>query len=186
MPLTTKQRRILSEIDVIASRAGQDHWNIENYEKDARTPKSDLMKRQLIIGEVITTYIYVDELLSVVICNAFFSKTTFKKLWRTKKFKAFAYHVLENLYPLQKMRLVHDLREVPRDLRDSIERLNAVRNALAHSFFPENRRSYRQHGKVVYRDKDVFSVAGFEAFARDRDELIRYLIHRAFGIRPDY
>jgi hypothetical protein len=110
---------------------------------------------------------------------------SFKQLWRTKKFSAFAYHVLDNLYPLQKMSLVHELKPVPKNIRETLNRLNALRNALAHSFFPENRKAYKAAKAVLYKQHDIFSAEGFDTFQSDARELIDYLFKRAFGFSPN-
>ncbi|WFU82989.1 hypothetical protein QA645_09705 [Bradyrhizobium sp. CIAT3101] len=189
MALTKLQRRLIVEIEHIASSAGQDYRNIEQYEEAARTPKLNSIKRQMIIGSVVGRYTLADELLSTIICHVYFKKPrksfSFRQLWGTKKFSAFAYHVLDNLYPLQKMSLVHELRPVPKNIRDILNRLNALRNALAHSFFPENRKSYRAAKAVIYRDHDIFTVEGFEVFEADGQDLIDFLLERAYGVKPD-
>src|ERR1700730_15625224 len=158
MALTKTQRDLFRDIRSIEERSAQNHWDIESFSPESRTQYLLSMKRQLIIGEVVKTYTFIDELLSVIICHAYFrkpkSQMSFQKLWRTKKFSAFAYHVLDNLYPLQKTKLVHELRSIPKSHRDTIDRLNALRNALSHSFFPENRKVYKAHKAVVYQGKD--------------------------------
>lgn len=140
--LTKRHKKQLAEIDLIATRAGLDHWNIEDYEPEARTIRLNIIKDSLIRSEVIMRYTFLDECLAIIICHAYFpdapKNSDFRPLWRTKKFRAFAHHILDSLYLLNKMRLVNDLKPVSNDVRDFVERLNALRNALAHSFFPEN------------------------------------------------
>jgi hypothetical protein len=70
--LTPKQRQLQREIEEIAESIGMDHWNIEKYPADARTPKLGVMKMQLIRGEIITKYTLIDEFLTVIICNYYF------------------------------------------------------------------------------------------------------------------
>jgi hypothetical protein len=187
--LTKAQRKIIADIKQLASTAGQDFWDIESYEEAARTPKLNIMRRQVVIGDVIGRYTLADELLSNIICHVYFKRPrkgfSYRQLWRTKKFSAFAYHVLDNLYPLQKMSLVHEIKPVPKNIRDTLNRLNALRNALAHSFFPENRKNYRAAKAVIYRDHDIFSTNGFELFAADAQELIDFLLERAYGVNPN-
>ena len=59
-----------------------------------------------------------------------------------------------------------------------MERLNAVRNAVAHSFFPENRYQYRTHKKVLYQGL----IEGFTLFQDECQSIIDYLVKRAFGV----
>jgi len=70
--LTRTQRRLRAEIEEIASIANMDHWNILNYEEERRTPQLELMKDQLVRGEIIVTYTFIDELLSDIIVNKYF------------------------------------------------------------------------------------------------------------------
>jgi hypothetical protein len=82
---------------------------------------------------------------------------------------------------LGKLRLVHDLKPIAPGARDIVEKLNAVRNAVAHSFYPENRYQFRKHKKVLWRDVDIFSFTGFSAFDLDCQQAVDYFMHRAFG-----
>ena len=59
-----------------------------------------------------------------------------------------------------------------RKLGSLIERVNALRNALAHSFFPENRRQYAGHRKVIYLGEDVFTLRGLLVFEDDSQRAI--------------
>jgi len=187
MALTKKQRRLRTEIEEIADVIGMDHWKIEAYTPDTRTVFLELIRNKLVRSEIIIKYTLIDELLSVIICHFYFKKPdkefSFRKLWKTKRFRIFNHHILEELYLLNKLRLVRAIREVPKEIRDNIERVNAVRNAVAHSFFPENRRQYLALKKVVYRGIDIFTKQGIERFEEDFETIREYLHQRAFGPR---
>jgi hypothetical protein len=186
VPLTKRQRQLRAEIEEIAALACMDHWNILEYEEERRTTQLQMMKDQLVRSVVIMKYTFIDELMSNIICHKYFERPpiafSYRGLWRTKGFKAFAHHMLDGLYLLQKTRLVHDLRAIPSEYRQTIERLNALRNAIAHSFFPENRYQYRLQKKVTYRDLDILTVQGFTQFQNDCQSVIDYLVKRAFGV----
>jgi len=51
--------------------------------------------------------------------------------------------------------------------------LNELRNALAHSFFPENRRV-----KPGWKGADIFSRAGFDQFWDDMGEVSDFFVER--------
>jgi hypothetical protein len=70
--LTPKQRRLKTEIDAISAAVRMDHWNILDYEEDARTAILGVMKVQLVRGEIITKYTLIDEFLSVIITHYLF------------------------------------------------------------------------------------------------------------------
>jgi hypothetical protein len=97
VPLTRTQNRLRAEIEQIASMSGMDHWNILQFDKEGRTTRLQLIKNQLVRGHVITAYTYIDELLSFIICAAYFKRPNrdmiYTQQWRTKKFQAFAHHL---------------------------------------------------------------------------------------------
>jgi hypothetical protein len=61
-------------------------------------------------------------------------------------------------------------------------RINDVRNALAHSFFPENRRRYTPDKKVMYKGVHLFTKEGVQKFEDDFAIASNHLIKRAFGV----
>ena len=184
--LTAKQRRLIAEFEEIAAAARIDYWNILDYEEDARTPILQIMKQQLIRGEIIMRYTLIDEFLSVIMCRYYFKspkdKFSFAQLWRTKKFQIFAHYFLDETYLLKKMAIVDAIKKIPSPVKSAIARINDVRNAVTHSFFPENRRQYRAYKKVMYRDSDVFSHEGITKFLEDAQRAEDYLMQQAFGV----
>jgi hypothetical protein len=189
MALSKRQRQLVADLKAVSSICRIDYTAVEErFDAEWRTTILELIFRKIVTGYVIDSYTFIDEQLSDIICRIYFArpknKINFKTLWRTKRFKSFVHNALDNLYPLQKMRLVSDIKEIPKEYRSTIERLNELRNALAHSFFPENRRSYRESKKVLYKGINIFSVQGVEAFDVDRQALVDYLWKRAHGKVP--
>lgn len=186
MSLNSTQRKLQAEIEEIASIVRMDHWAIEKYDADMRTTYLRAMKQQLVRSEIVIQYALIDELLSVIISKFYFrrpkSEVGFRALLRTKRFRTFSQYMLDEMYPLPKMRLANEIRALPREVRQNIERINALRNAIAHSYFPENRRQYAQHKHVTYRGEDVFSAQGVASFVADANFVTDCLVHRAFGI----
>ncbi|HXE91800.1 MAG TPA: hypothetical protein VNK82_12660 [Terriglobales bacterium] len=163
--LTRKQRTLVRELEEISELLGLDWGNIKSYEKASRTPHLERMKDHLIRGEVITQYTLIDEHLGGLICRYFFPRRSFVKLWRTKKFRNFNYYVIEPLSLMEKLRLVKAIKNVPRGVASAIERVNGLRNGLAHAFFPENLRG----SKPIYKGKDVFTLEGLKLFMEDME-----------------
>src|SRR5579884_1480979 len=103
--MTRHQRQLLDQIEEMASLLKLDYHDIAKYERDARTPVLELMRRRLVISEVVTRYTLVDEHLNARLCHYFFGrKRSFVSLWKTKRFKVFNYHVLEELSLMAKLR----------------------------------------------------------------------------------
>jgi len=189
MALTAGQRRAQRELEQIAWSIGMDHWNIDEYEDDARIPMLKVMKNRLIRGEIVMKYALIDEFLTVIICNYYFRRKVrdqpFRALWKTKKFKIFNHEIMDQIFLLQKMRIVHAIEKIPKGIRESIERINAVRNDIAHSFFPENRKAYMSAKRRLYQGDDIFTLKGVEKFEADFTAARNYLARQAYGVSWD-
>lgn len=190
MPLTRKQKKLLADISEAGCIARIDPTDIFDYDPQWRTTILELILRKIVVGYVVETYTFIDEQMSTAICRIYFKKPRqaihFGRLWKTRKFKSFVHNGLDNLYPLHKMKMLHDIKPIPNEFRDTIQRVNDACNALAHSFFPENRRSYKKHKKVMYRGVDLFTLAGLKRFEEDRQPLTDYLWFRAHGKYPSH
>jgi hypothetical protein len=169
--LSRKQRAILKEMDSIFTLVGLDVWNIGSMRKSVRTPFLEVARRAVVRGEVISQYTLIDEHLSDVLCNYFFGwGISHIRRWRTKKFQRFNHFILQELPLLKKLGLVQVIRELPRGLANDIERINTLRNGMAHAFFPENLRRPR----AAYKNHDIFSLDGLKIFLEDSSRIHKY------------
>lgn len=185
--LTNLQRQIIADYDALAAPARIDAEQLPDDTED-RTLRLRLVFHEWVRGQVIMKYTLIDEYLACIIANYYFGKPLechYGKLWRKKKFKLFNHHVLDELYLGKKKDLVHAIRPLPRGISDKIMKINDVRNALAHSFFPQNRRRYRgkarrvAYGGVTYGDIDIFTRPGIEKFLSDASDVLEALHGRA-------
>jgi hypothetical protein len=177
--LTSHQKRLLAEMKEIADLTRLDYTNIQEYDPEERTTRLKFMKNQLIRSQIIMDYTFTDEMLGAAICHYFFGKKKgFIKLWKTNKFRNFNHYVLEVLSLTEKLRLVKAICKVPKGVASNIEALNALRNGLAHAFFPENLRS----AKPIYKGKDIFTVEGLRTFIADMGKVSDFFLHHNFGI----
>jgi hypothetical protein len=173
--LTRRQRKLMEELHEIASRLKLNYDDIGDYDPDERTTRLELIKRQIIIGEVITKYTLVDEFLSVAICNYFFgTKRSSISLWKTKKFRNFNYYVVEVLSLNEKLRFFKAVTKVPKAITNYVDHLVGLRNGLAHAYFPENLRS----AKPVYKGKSIFTLDGIATFAEDSSDVFDFFVER--------
>jgi hypothetical protein len=162
--LTNYQKRLVRELQEMYELLGLDFYDIKAYSKKARTTRLELMRRAAIRAEVVTTYTLIDEYLCCELCIHFFGRTRdFPALWKTKKFQRFNYHFLEELSLLPKLRYVKALRKIPKPVAAEIEKLNALRNGVAHAFFPENLKKSR----AIWDGMSIFSLEGVKAFSAD-------------------
>jgi hypothetical protein len=162
--LTRKQKGLIKELRKLYDLSSLDFYDIEAYPKNQRTVRLELMKRAAVRQEVVTVYTLIDEYLASELCIHFFGvRKSFPDLWKTKRFQLFNAHFLEELSLIPKFRYVKSLRRIPRSIAADIERLNALRNAVAHSFFPEN----VKRSRAEWKGKSVFSLEGIERFTQD-------------------
>jgi hypothetical protein len=161
-----------------------DLWNIEKYEGEERWHRLREMKDRFVRSEVILKYALIDEFLTDVICVYYFRKpkktATFQNLWRTKHFRIFVHYLMDETFLLKKLAAVEAITKVPRDVSNSIKRINDVRNAVAHSLFPENRRRYMAQKKVNYKGVHLFTPEGVKLFQEDYWIASAYFINKLF------
>jgi hypothetical protein len=91
--------------------------------------------------------------------------------------------IMEELFMMRKLALVKEIRGIDKNMAEMLQKLNVLRNAMAHSFVPEMRRDYRKNKKVTWKGKDLYTVDGVEQFDADMRVLLDYLFQMAFGKR---
>jgi hypothetical protein len=127
----------------------------------------------MVRSKVIIWYTLVDEFLNMRLSHFFYGRNrTTMALWRTKRYQLFNYHILEELSLLQKLRFAKAIEPMPRTIVGRIERLNALRNGLAHALFPENLRK----SPPVWGGLSVFTVAGARHLADDLQEVMDFFL----------
>jgi hypothetical protein len=173
--LTKKQRRLIAELDEIAPLIGVDYHTIQDSDDPEKTTNLELAKDQLVRGEVIWWYTVVDEFMNSRLARYFFPRRSFIQLWKTKKFQNFNYFALEELSLMQKVRFVKAIMKLPNGIVRDIERLNALRNGLAHAFFPWNLKK----SKPIWKGNDIYSLEGIRAFEADMDILDSFFMKTA-------
>jgi len=142
------------------------------------------MKREMIRGEIVSQYTLIDDLLATKLCEYFFPGKKLISLWKTKRFRRFNYYILERLYLIHKLAFLKEVYHVPKNTASTIEEINALRNAVAHAFFPENLRAYQIKGRpaprrpitVSYKGLDIFTVAGMQRFKDDCVNVYEFLV----------
>lgn len=175
MKLTKKQSQLTEEVNHLLNLLKLSP-DVSEVDPELRTTHLELAKRELVISGVLGRYLFMDELLNDVICREFFPRERpYPELWRTKKFKAFNYYVLERIYLVQKAEFVRNRIRMPKKVYKDLLALNDLRNALAHSFFPENRRV-----KPYWKGTDIFSKPGFEQFWDDMTEMSNFFFNRIY------
>jgi hypothetical protein len=178
-PLNPKVQTAVQEVRDIVDLLGLDYEALAQSRHDPETQLL-IVKHKLVRGQVVIWYALIDEFLANRMCRFFFGRRrTFPQLWRTSKFKVFNHYIVETLTLLEKLRLVREISSVPKAIGQDIERLNALRNGIAHAFFPENLRTL----KPLWKGQDVFAIGGLRSLKGDMDRVIQYFFRREPGIR---
>jgi hypothetical protein len=180
--LTPKQRALIAEVKGLMSRLYLDPDELATLDDSSeRTTRLELAKRQIVSSAIILDYVLIDEFLSCVMCWHFFGKKRgFPELWRTKRFQVFNYQLLEKIYLVQKLDFVKAIHDIPKPVVSDLMALNDLRNAVAHSFFPENRRR-----KPEWKNENVFKKEGFVRFKEDMIALKKFFFKRFFRGSPE-
>ena|ERR1022692_2986626 len=92
---------------------------------------------------------------------------------------SFNYFILEKMSLMEKLAFVKDVYTVSRAIAADIESINAIRNALAHAFFPET------SGHIVRSTGQHFGNSPGRAsrasiFSRSMDSIDSLMIHTAW------
>jgi hypothetical protein len=166
--LTKKQRELVKELDSIAQLLDIDYHNTSGSTGSDRTIHLQVIRDQMIRGQIIMYYTLVDEVLSDRICRFFFPrKYDSIRLWKTKRFQLFNYHVIEELSLLKKLAFVKSIMKVPGNISEEIQRLNSLRNGIAHSFYPQNLRK----SKPLWKGQDIFTFEGIRSMVEDMEKV---------------
>ena len=170
--LNDTQKKYISEIDEIIDLVGLDYNKILNYDKEARTESLLNIKDQIIRSSVLMEYLRIDWYLTQIIIRYYFGEDkSMIDLWKNKKFELFNYHILEKLYLINKLELAKKIIQIPESINNKISKINDLRNSLAHSLFPENRRV-----KVLYNNKSIQDMQGFKEYQDDINKVTEFFI----------
>jgi hypothetical protein len=170
--LTKYQARALREYERILEATGLNPERILNVAEDepeAVVPILKTMTNQAVRSDVIFEYTMIDMELDFILFRYFFGSG--KKLHaarRTKRYKTLRL-MLQNIYLMQKLSIVRNLKDVPKPIISKIAAINDLRNGLAHTFFVSDLKVANR----TYKGHSIFTRKGLEAFREDAQK-IRY------------
>lgn len=145
---------------------------------------AELAVAKMVLAEVVTSYTLIDQLLTETITTYFLGVEPISSRFESQlsdQERIFTHHLMDEMYLLKKLAIVHVIQAVPSEITKLIQKVNAVRNALAHSFRPENRKEYRATGQVMYDDNNIHTPAGLQKFMENMSQITSYLHKRAYG-----
>lgn len=164
MALSRQNKDLVKEIEEIRRVTLTNYDNIHEYSQ--KTVRLKAIKEQLIRGRVIMWHSWVDESMDHAISNYFFYNHKRggrgRIGWNSNKYSRFKYYLLERVAFRRKMELVLIIKPFWRKYKNIVEKLDSLRNILAHSFFPEDRPK-----KPLYKNKDIFTLEGVTLLETD-------------------
>lgn len=173
--LTKSEQKVCNDIKKVIETVGLDYQSdILTIEKEARKPLLESIKDFYIRGHIIQDYVFIDEMLNVIIINSF-GKNKFSQ----KKNRVFKENILEKIYLIQKIEIVKSFIKIPSNIEKTIFDLNSLRNGLAHTFFVHKRKV----NKPIWKKKNIYKVEVFEECSKDLWEVKDFLMEKAYNIK---
>jgi hypothetical protein len=140
-PLTKAQRTLLQEAQAIADLTKLDISDLEEIDNQFRLVHLRMAINRMVVAEIVIRYTLIDEILSDLIARYYFKvpkkSIHFQKLWRTKKFSTFTHHILDEIFLIKKMALIHAIKPLPKDVTSAIHRVNTIRNPSSPGGSPQ-------------------------------------------------
>jgi len=179
--LTPKQKRLMKELDSIYSLIGMDYWEIGKYSKESRTGHLEFQRRQVITGQIISFYTLVSEMVDAIVCIYFFRLGKSRVPWGSEKLQKFNEHILEGRSLLQKFKIVKSVYEIPKNIEKDVDRLNALRNVVAHKWFSGVPGDWRGEVEAMYKGKEIFTLERIKMFREDMSRIVDFLANMEMG-----
>jgi hypothetical protein len=164
--LSKYQRKALKEYQRLLETAAINPDRILSLVEDdvgAVMPILRSMTDQVVRSAVIFEYTMIDmELDSILFRHFFGTGNKLRSRRNTHQYKTLR-SMLQNLYILQKLAIIRNFKEVPRDVVSKLAAINDLRNGLAHTFFLQD----LSPSKRTYKGLSILSPKGFRDFRED-------------------
>ena len=160
-----KQNELTKEIKELLSK---EYLLPEEIIKDSEDQEEinirlDIAKDRLIRLLIISDYVMINFLLDKIISNYFFKKSKHEQIKRPKIFQQ---HFLDRLTIPNKIDLLDEFFKLNNIDKGFILTLNGLRNAFAHSFFPQD----RKREKAEYKKKSIYKKEVLRQYKEDYDK----------------
>lgn len=186
MTLSIKDKRGLAKLEKISAIANVFATGIDRVHPKLRPVVFQITIRNIAVAHIVSRYTVMDDLLNQIIIFYYFGQQAVRKgsaSLRTKKLRIFRHHMLDEMYLLKKMQIIHEIEPIPAKVGELLRKLNALRNAMTHSANPEERKEYRKTKKVAYSKRDIFTPQGLSQFEADWRASFKTLEARIPGLR---
>lgn len=172
-------KKLVEELDSIFELLEINYRELSQTITDRKQARLHLqgIKNQVIRGQVIKDYTWIDEWLNMEIRDYLFPRGEPKNIRRTKKFQNIEHYLLQELYPLQKLRFVTKFTKIPKPIVEIVNKVNILRNGLAHAFYPEE----FIKSKPEYKGKNIFELEGLRFYMEDMWKVKNYVYKRWYS-----
>lgn len=168
-----------AELDEVIELAGLKKIEIpEDLTKPYITilPDIEKQKRRIITMMVLGEYLQIDSKMSVLVTNFFFKHCqgtweATQSIVETTEFEVFQKKIVNEMPFLRKLSILKEIYEIPKDIVSKVNKVNDLRNAIAHSLVPEN----LEHNRTLYNEQSIFTNAGIKAFLTDVQSVMDFL-----------
>lgn len=140
-------------------------------------PDINNQKKKIITMMVLGEYLQIDSKMSVLVTNFFFRHcqgTTWEAVQAivtTHEFEVFQAKIVNEMPFLRKLSILKEIYDIPKDIVSKVNKLNDLRNAIAHSLVPEN----LEHNRTLYNEQSIFTNDGIKVFLTDVQSVMDFL-----------
>ena len=147
------------------------------------TPAQDLIhleieKQAIVRARIIMDCALFEEAAAIAIMDSALRDSpkwnSIRYFGRIKRY-SILYQALGRLSARDKLAAVRRVKRVPPDIRKTLERAFALRNALAHVYTFD----YSNVQQLQYRGQSVFTLAGFQSYTSDSNRVLNFLLRTA-------
>jgi len=174
MKLSKKGKQLQGEIERIKNTAykfrGDDCANritVLKMERDA-----------IIRSRVLLDCLMIEEVMSLIIMDYVLHDSpkwkSIKYFGRIKRYRLLYDKILTYIPPFQKLNILKDIINLPRNIERILRRIFNLRNVLAHVFTID----YTKEQEVEYAGRTIFDVDGFEKYVEEANQSAIFLFDK--------
>jgi len=139
-------------------------------------PNLDSQQRQLVNNIILNTYLQINSKFDILVSNFFFNhcQNNYEpvvEITTSDRFKVFQSYILDEMPFLRKLSILKTFITIPKEVIKNIEKINDLRNAIAHSLIPEKLRNDR----TLYSGKSIYTKDGIKVFDKESRKTLNFL-----------
>ncbi len=128
----------------------------------------DGQQKQLVNNIILNTYLQINLKLDILVSNFFFNhcQNNYEpvvEITTSNRFKVFQSYILDEMPFLRKLSILKTFTVIPKEVIKNIEKINDLRNAVAHSLIPEKLKNDR----TLYSGKSIYTKEGINLFNKE-------------------